>query len=153
MDEIIRLGSGASQMETKATMVEGEVCGQTFIGEQFGSILDEAIASARDNRANTNRAIAADIASRKMVQKQNGQLMSAYEAELQRDDLTKEERSFYLNKMDDAAASTARVDAESRSFQSEQLSYSHKWAGRLLAFGAGLALGVGGAALCWNRTA
>ncbi|MBP3884640.1 MAG: hypothetical protein J6D54_06860 [Olsenella sp.] len=151
MNEIIRRGSGTSQIETNAAAIEGDTSGQVFDEERIVSIVGEVIAWAKDDRLNTKRAISSDTASRAMVQKQNGQLVDVCESMLQRDDLTNEQRLDILNKMCAAASSTERVDEESRAFQREQLSYSHKRSGQLLTLGAIVVLGVGGAALCWNR--
>lgn len=151
MNEIIRRGSGTSQIETNAAAIEGDTSGQVFNEERIVGIVGEVIAWAKDDRLNTKRAISSDTASRAMVQKQNGQLMNVCESMLQRDDLTNEQRFDILDKMSAAASSTERVDEESRAFQREQLSYSHKRSGQLLTLGAIVVLGVGGAALCWNR--
>lgn len=99
------------------------------------------------------RAISSDAASRKMVQKQNYEVLMACNALLQRKDLTVEQRLGLIDRMSGATASAERVDAESRVFQREQLSHSHKWFGRLSIFVIAVMLGVGGTAWNLNRAA
>jgi len=153
MNEIIKPECDISQKETKVTVIDNKRYEQPFGKERIAGFFDEIIACARDDRLNTKRAISSDAASREMVQKQNSQLISAYESELQRDDLTNEQRLDILNKMYEISRSTAQADKESRAFQSERLLCSHKRSGQLLAFGAVVVLGVGGVALFRNRPA
>lgn len=110
--------------------------------------IDEVIAAAKDDRANTKRAISADIASTARVQNQNDRFMDACERELRRKDLPESRREELLADMKEAAASTAYANTASREFQREQLDHSHKVPWKLIGIGVVILVGgVGGAAL------
>lgn len=116
--------------------------------ERAGKLVNEVIAAVKDDRANTKRAISADIAATARVQNQNDRVIAACERELRRRDLPDERRDELLDRMSRAADSTAYESASSREFQREQLDHSHKLPWKILLFLAGLAVGgIGGAAL------
>ena len=92
--------------------------------KRVGKYIDEVIAAAKDDRANTKHAISADIASTARVQNQNDRFMDACERELRRKDLPESRREELLADMKEAAASTAYANTASREFQREQL---HNW--------------------------
>ena len=148
MNEMIRRESIPAQAEVKAIVVNEKSYERVLDEEHAGGIFGETLAWIKDDRANTMRAISSDAASRKMVQKQNYEVQMACNALLQRKDLTVEQRLSLIDRMSEATASAERVDAESRAFQREQLSHSHKWFGRLSIFVIAVMLGVGGTA--WN---
>ncbi len=75
--------------------------------ERAGKVVDEIIASVKNDRMNTKRAISADIASTSRVQNQNERVVAACERELRRHDLSDEWRDELLSRMSDAAQSTA----------------------------------------------
>lgn len=116
--------------------------------KRVGRYIDEVIAAAKDDRANTKRAISADIASTARVLNQNDRFMDACERELRRKDLPESRREELLADMKEAAASSAYANAASREFQREQIDHSHKLPWKLIGIGAAIILGgVGGAAL------
>ncbi len=116
--------------------------------ERAGKFVNEVIAAVKDDRANTKRAISADIAATARVQNQNDRVIAACERELRRRDLPDERRDELLDRMSRAADSTAYESASSREFQREQLDHSHKLPWKILLFLAGLAVGgISGAAL------
>lgn len=83
-----------------------------------------------------------------MVQKQTDEVVMACKAMLQRPDLTNEQQAYYTDMMNEATASTLRVDEESRSFQREQLAHSHGFSKQLMKYCAvAVAVGIGGAAI------
>ena len=153
MNEMIRRESIPAQAEVKAIVVNEKPYERVLDEEHAGGIFGETLAWIKDDRANTMRAISSDAASRKMVQKQNYEVLMACNALLQRKDLTVEQRLGLIDRMSGATASAERVDTESRAFQHEQLSHSHKWSGRLLIFVIAVMLGVGGTAWNLNRAA
>lgn len=110
-----------------------------------GKLVDEVIAAIKDNRANTKRAISADIASTARVQTQNDRVIAACERELRRRDLSDERRNELFDCISRAAESTAYANADSREFQRQQLDYSHKLPWKIILFIAVLA--VSGTAL------
>ena len=113
-----------------------------------GKFVDEVIATAKDDRMNTKRAISADVASTARVQNQNDRVIAACERELRRKDLSEESRDEILRCMSKAAESTACESAASREFQREQLEHSHKLPWKLIGIGVLIILGgVGGKAL------
>lgn len=71
--------------------------------KRVGKYIDEVIAAAKDDRANTKRAISADIASTARVQNQNDRFMDACERELRRKDLPESRREELLADMKEAA--------------------------------------------------
>lgn len=155
MNEITRQEIGPNQMANRLSVVESRPYEQVLNEERIGGIFGEALAWLRDDRVNTMRAISSDAASRKMVQKQNHELLTACSTTLQREgpNLTIEQQLSLIDKMRGAAASTERTDAESRAFQREQLSHSHKRSGQLSAFVIAVMLGAGGAAWYLKRAA
>lgn len=155
MNEIIKREYVPNQIDNKAATVEDRPCEQVLSEERIGGIFGEALAWIRDDRVNTMRAISSDTASRKMVQKQNYELVMACSTALQREDtnLTIEQRLSLIDTIGRATASTELADAESRAFQREQLSHSHRRSGQLLTFITVVVLGIGGAALRQRRAA
>lgn len=155
MSEIVKRKSNPTQIEAITPVVENGP-GEPALGEeQIGGILDEVLAWIKDDRMNTVRAISSDAASRKMVQKQNHELVMACSATLQREgsNLTIAQKLDLIDKMSEATTSTERVDARSRTFQHEQLSHSHRRSKQLPIFVMAMMLGVGGAAWYLNRAA
>ena len=119
-----------------------------YNSERTGKLLDEVIASVKDDRMNTKRAISADIAATARVQNQNGQVIQACERELRRRDLSEERRAEILEIMNKTAESTAYESASSREFQENQLDHSHKLPWKILGWGAVILFsGIGGVAL------
>ncbi|NBJ90757.1 hypothetical protein [Acutalibacter sp. 1XD8-36] len=119
-----------------------------YDAKRTGKLVDEVIAAVKDDRANTKRAISADIASTARVQNQNDRVMAACERELRRRDLPDERRDELLDRMSRADDSTAFESASSREFQREQLDHSHKLSWKILLFLVGLAVGgIGSTAL------
>lgn len=102
---------------------------------QTGKFVDEVIAAAKDDRMNTKRAIAADIASTARVQNQNDRVIAACERELRRRDLSEEARNEILHCMNKAAESTSYESTASREFQREQLDHSHNLPWKLIGIG------------------
>ena len=114
MNEITRQEIGPNQMANRPSVVESRPYEQVLNEERIGGIFGEALAWLRDDRVNTMRAISSDAASRKMVQKQNHELLTACSTTLQREgpNLTIEQQLSLIDKMRGAAASTERTDAE-----------------------------------------
>lgn len=104
-----------------------------FNRERTGGLVDEVIAAVKDDRTNTKKAIAADIASTARVQNQNDRVIDICERELHRRELTEDQRLEILNYMSRAAEATATAIEASRAFQEEQLEHSHKLPVKLLA--------------------
>lgn len=111
-----------------------------FDGERAGKLVDEVIAAVKDDRMNTKRAISADIASTARVQDQNDRVIDACERELQRRDLTEDQRMEILNHMSQAAEAATAASEASREFQKEQLEHSHKLPLKILGGAAVVAL-------------
>ena len=121
-------------------------------GEATEKLIDEFFAIAKDNRINTKRSIAADIASTARVQKQNNLIIETCERELHRRDLTENQRKNLIEQMTKAAELSAQADEASRAFQKKQLSRSYAlticlWASLLLLTG-----GIGYAACIRSKT-
>lgn len=115
---------------------------------RMGKFVDEAIATAKDDRIITKRAISADIESTAKVQNQNDTVIAACEQELQRNDLSEERRDKILRRMSESAESTSRESAASRAFQREQLDHLRKLPWKLIGISVLIVLsGVGGVAL------
>lgn len=106
-----------------------------------GKLVDEVIATVKDDRTNTKRAISADIASTARVQNQNDRVIAACERELRQRDLSDERRDELLDRMSRAAESTAYANADSREFQRQQLDHSQKLPWKIMLFVAALAVG------------
>lgn len=116
--------------------------------ERAGKLINEVIGAMKDDRANTKRAISADIIATAKVQNQNDRVIATCERELRRRDLPDERRDELLDRMIRAADSTVYESASSRKFQREQLEHSHKLPWKILLFIAGLAVGgISGAAI------
>lgn len=116
--------------------------------ERMGKIVDEIIMAVKDDRANTKRAISADIASTARIQNQNDRLMAAYERELRRPGLPEERRKELLDLMYEVAESTACEGERSREFQKQQLEHSHKLPWKILLTVVAITVGgFGGTAL------
>lgn len=124
-------------------------CYQAYNDVRTGKLLDEVMGAVKDNRANTKRAISADIASTARVQNQNERVIAICEKELRRQNLTDERRDELLDHIRKAAESTARVNEESREFQRRQLEHSHKLPWKIIGVIVGfMVLGIGGAVIC-----
>ena len=136
MSEIMKRGSSPSQIEDSAPVVENRPYEHAPDEEQIDSVFSEVLLWIRDDRVNTMRAILSDAASRKMVQKQNHELVRACNATLQREgpNLTTAQQLDLIEKMGEATVSTEQIDARSRAFQREQLSHSHRRSGQLSVF-------------------
>ena len=93
---------------------------------QIGKFMDKIIADGKDERINTRRVIAADIASTERVQKQGEQAMEACIRELQRDDLSEERKSEIICSINRMMELVANESEASREFQREQLERS-RW--------------------------
>ena len=91
---------------------------------QMADLVDEVVASVKDSRLNTKRAVSADIASTARVQNLYGQYVAACERELHRKDLSEERRKEILDNMYDACRASESASVESRGFQREQLEQS-----------------------------
>ncbi len=113
----------------------------TYDEIRAGKLVDEVIATIKDDRSNTKRAISADIASTARVQNQNDCVIAACEKELQRRDLSDERRNELLDRMSWAAETTAYANANSREFLHQQLDHSHKLPWKIILFFAALAVG------------
>lgn len=134
-------------MEENSLTVQNETAVASYDGymydrEKMSDLMDEVIASVKDSRLNTKRAISADIASTARVQSQCGQYMAACERELRRRDLSEERRKELLDNMQDAYRASESASVESRAFQQEQLEQSRMLPLKVL--GVVLTLFVGG---------
>lgn len=143
MNEIVNQRECSKPMEVEAIVLDDKSYDSTIDEQRMGSLCDEIIAIIKDDRTNTKKAINSDSNSRSMALKQNDILMKCYESEFRREDTTDEQRASLLNKMEETAASSARIDEKSRSFQEAQLSYSHKRSSQLIGCGALMAFGIG----------
>ena len=134
--------------DNKPTVI-GENCPANTFSEQnypendvrIGKYVDEVIATVKDDRMNTKRAISADISSTARVQSQNERVIAACERELRRRDLSEESRDEILRCMSRAAESTSEESAASREFQREQLDHSHKLIWEIIGVGALIVIG------------
>ena len=99
--------------------------GSMYDRAQMADLVDEVVASVKDSRLNTKRAVFADIASTARVQNLYGQYVAACERELHRKDLPEESRKEILDNMYDACRASESASVESRGFQREQLEQSH----------------------------
>ncbi|WP_304759668.1 MULTISPECIES: hypothetical protein [Erysipelotrichaceae] len=93
---------------------------------QIGHIFDELLASAKENRLNTKRAIAADIAASKDLRSQNDLVITCCVQELQRKDYSKKDRLEIMQVMNNARESTENEMNSSREFQKELIVESNK---------------------------
>ncbi|MGO5291314.1 hypothetical protein ACTQ1N_03905 [Porcincola sp. LCP21S3_C12] len=87
----------------------------------------ELFKNAKDDMNYSKKVIQADINSRKVVHEQNDATIKACEKELQRDDLTKEEREGYLQEIIQCRQDSVKADAESREFEKEEMGRMHAW--------------------------
>lgn len=94
--------------------------------EKMSSLMDEVVASVKDYRLNTKKAISADIASTARIQNQYGRYVAACERELRRKDLSEERRKEIMDSMLEASNASEDAGTESRRFQAEQLDQSRK---------------------------
>ncbi len=109
---------------------------------QTGHIFDELLASAKENRLNTKRAIAADIAASRDLRSQNDLVITCCVQELQRKDYSKKDRLEIMQIMNNARESTENVMNSSREFQKELIVESNKVSSKVIVLGIGLILSV-----------
>ena len=111
-------------------------------GTQAGKVWDELLASAKDNRHNTKRAISADIAASEDLRSQNNLVINCCKQELQRKDYSKEDYLEIMQIMGNARQSTENEINSSREFQKELIVESNKTSSKVVALGIALLIGV-----------
>ncbi|WP_289960159.1 hypothetical protein [Faecalibaculum rodentium] len=109
---------------------------------QAGHVVDELLASAKDNRLNTKRAISADIAASEDLRSQNNLVITCCKQELQRKDYSKEDYLEIMQIMDNARQSTENEINSSREFQKELIVESNKASSKVIELGIALLIGV-----------
>lgn len=153
MNEMIGWENIPAHEEAKTIVIHNTPREQTLNNGRIDSLFEEVLAWMRDDRTNTKRAITSAVATRRMIQEQNMQLMNAYESELKRPDLTVERRRELLDMMDKTAESGKRADSEIGAFLNEQVSHSHSRSGQLLILVAVAVVGAGSAAWHLKKSA
>lgn len=151
MNEMIGWESIPAHEEAKTIVIHNRPREQILDNGRIDGIFEEVLAWMRDDRTNTKRAISSAVATRRMIQEQNMQLMNAYESEFKRPGLTVERRRELLDMMDKTAESGKRTDSEIRAFLNEQVSHSHSRSGQLLILISVIVVGVGRAAWRLNN--
>lgn len=109
--------------------------------EKRQKAFDEFVASCKEDRVATKRALSADNASRANVQNQNAKTIEICERELRKPNISEEYKSQLIQTMNEARNSSVEVDRDSREFQKQELRHMHAlpW---ILVGGAGGAAGL-----------